>query len=108
MGTSISRFCYKNDKKCHSIVILNFENDLEMISEKIGSQIYLPLNTVKTEEETSNMEVDQSEATEFDQSEAGEIKYEELEGEEGDIKTITNKGSFYLEGRYVFVISGNR
>jgi hypothetical protein len=42
-------------------------------------------NKVKSEEETSNMEVDQSEATKIDQSEAREIKYKELEGEEGDI-----------------------
>ena len=48
-------------------------------------------NKVKSEEETSTMEVDQSEATKIDQSETGEIKYEELEGEKGDI-TITNKG----------------
>ena len=54
------------------------------------------------------MEVDQSEATEFDQSEAREIKYEESEGEEGDIKTITNKGSFYSEGTNAFLISPNR
>ena len=77
----------------------------------MGSQIYLPINTVKSEEETSNMEVDQSEATEFDQSEAREIKYEESEGEEGeegDIKTITNKGSFYSEGTDAFLISPNR
>ena len=75
---------------------------------KKGSQIYLPLNTVKSEDETSNMEVDQSEVTEFDQSEAREIKYEESEGEEGDIKTITNKGSFYSEDTNAFLISPNR
>ena len=46
---------------------------------------------VKSEEETSTMEVDHSEATKIDQSETGEIKYEELEGEKGDI-TITNTG----------------
>ena len=41
-------------------------------------------------DETNNMEVDQSEGTEIDQSEAREIKYEESEGEDGDITTITN------------------
>ena len=41
-------------------------------------------------DETNNMEVDQSEGTEIDQSETREIKYEESEGEDGDITTITN------------------
>ena len=41
-------------------------------------------------DETNIMEVDQSEGTEIDQSEAREIKYEESEGEDGDITTITN------------------
>ena len=41
-------------------------------------------------EETNIMEVDQSEGTEIDQSEAREIKYEESEGEDEDITSITN------------------